>query len=169
MLYKLLETILNRIDRIIHDVSGFCMFVATIWMFICVVLRYLFRVNFYWAEESIRYLMLVSAYWLGGYTMVNNKMVALTVVTDLIKSPKAHRVLDMFYMVLTIIVSALMTFWTFRIFLNVKGQVTASMFFPKQLPYFILLVGMAVMCISCILKLIMLIIEPNNKEEGGIR
>lgn len=151
--------------KIIIVFSIITMGIAVIMTFVFVVMRFVFNKSYIWGDEAIRILFLSGVFLLVGPVMVQNKNVNLTIVIDGIKNPVIHKIIECFNLILGAFVSAILTYLSFGLFTSVKGQTTASHMFSKQLPYFFMVAGMALMVLFCVLQLIVRLTEKNDASD----
>ncbi len=156
---------MDKFTRILETSGGIMLFVGTIIIFIASCSRYLLSHSIIWSEESCRILILACAFWLCGAMETKNKQVALTIVSENIKSPAVHRVLDYIKYIVALVMSVIITIYGWQQFQFVKGQTTFSGAFPKQLPAAIVPIGMSICAVYLILKLFLMVTEERADKE----
>ena len=144
---KQLEKAFVAINRAFVAVTLALVFVI---VFMNVVNRYGFGSSFAWVEETARHLMILSAFAGAGLALREGRLVAITLVTDILPVRYAHFVRWMIVVILFVFM-ALMT-WLGAEFVQFGwSKETMSTGIPKGIPYLSIPIGCSLFLIHLVL------------------
>ena len=166
---KILKSILDKISAVMHVYAGIGIVAGTFIACFSAISRYLFKFNPAWSDEVVRMCMLSGAFGMGGYMLITNGNISLSVIVDLIKNKKALRAIEIINMAIAAVLSSVYMVLMFKLWVKVKGQKTLSMLFPRQLPYALLLIGFIVMTIQTIIQLILMIMGEETVHSDELK
>lgn len=159
-----LERAMDTLSNVLRTIGGVLLLLATLLIFVATLTRYLFSFSIVWAEEACRMMVLAASFMLAGHMETSKGQVYLSIVIDKIKNPKVLKILDYIKFATAAVVGGLIAYWGFIQFVLVKGQLTYSETFPRQLPAAILPIGMTILVLYCVAKIVLM---ATDKTDGS--
>ncbi|WP_319529608.1 TRAP transporter small permease [uncultured Cohaesibacter sp.] len=144
---KQLETAFVAINRAFVAATLALVFMI---VFMNVVGRYGFGTSFAWVEETARHLMILSAFAGAGLALREGRLVAITLVTDMLPARYAHIVRWMIVVVLFVFM-AVMTWLGMKFVQFGWSKETMSTGIPKGIPYLSIPIGCTLFVIHLVL------------------
>ncbi len=160
-----LITLEKRLSQIIYLACGIVIVVATILTFGNTLGRYFMGQSAEWAEEVIRYLIIL-AVLLGSAPMVTDKShICMAMIIDIISGKVTEPIKKKVILLYDYLCAIAMFIFCFVMFLwsaelvAKTDMLSYSLIFRMQDVYAIMPIGFAIICIFCILKVIVLMFE----------
>jgi C4-dicarboxylate transporter, DctQ subunit len=129
---------------------------SSLLLFVNVVMRYIFLLPIYWAEELSRYLM-VWVIFIGAsqVTLKGGGHIAVDIVPRLL-SPRANKILSFLVNLIGIFFTLVLIYFSFRQMMRVKiaHQVSPAMELPMWIAYLSIPLGMFFMLIRYIQQMV---------------
>lgn len=159
--YDALAKVCNGLDKVILSISGVCLGVLTLLIFVQVVCRYIFHNSLSWSEEIARYLEVWIVFLCGAYALGRGQHVAMDLVITHVPA-KVTEVFSKFHACAFIFFSIFMLIYSIQFMITEKTQSMASLrWVPKNVVYLALVISAVCMFIYSL----MLLVKP--REEGA--
>lgn len=126
--------------------------------------RYVLHVDFYGQEELIT-LIATWLYWIGGtYASYENSHIQADVLSTMLKNPKVLFILKIITFVISIVVCAVLTMWSFKYSMDAFriNSITSGLKIPMVTSQIALFVGFTLMLIHTLINLIKIL-------KGGVK
>ncbi len=162
---KALKSIVKVLSKILLVISGVALLAGTLLTFFVTISRYGFGVGYDWAEELIRYLMIMATFFMCGPVMMRNGHVSMTLVVNMIKSKKTQKIIDAVANAILAVVSLLICKWGMELWITEKGVLSYTHSWPMRFPHIFLPIGMAVLALYCIIRIILVLTDENGIED----
>ncbi|MDZ7760522.1 MAG: TRAP transporter small permease subunit [Desulfovermiculus sp.] len=152
---KRLVRIVERIIKILFNISEICMFCMMALVFIGVVMRYLFNNPLYWGEELTNLFLVCFTFFSCAEILMNKKHIKLTLFMDKY-SYKIKNIVESFIACCGVLFSALVSKEIFSAALmayNANMTSPTLLSIPLVLPYSIMFVGFLFLSIAFLIQL----------------
>lgn len=138
---------------------------VTFVLFTSVVLRYIFKEGFVWAEEFARYAIIWIVMAGSGAAVRENKHMSISAIIDVTKSKKFHFIVNMFVLVVSLAFSMFLVYSGVQLVASMisNGQVSPAMEIPLWWIYISIPIGGVLMTI----RFIQSFIKQINEYKSG--
>ena len=161
------------LDNITFKLNGLsCIFIAVITIFILaeIIARRFFNYGFLFVLEVSTYLLAASWFLSAAYALRTDGHIRVNVLTSIIKSEHAARLLDIFATILGIIISLIFfraVFWLFSESYLLGKTSFSALRAPLYVPQLFVAIGMLFMLLQMIMRLLLLLF--NEKPDIDLK
>lgn len=161
---KKIHTILSKVcaglDKVILSVSGACLGILTILIFIQVICRYLFHNSLSWSEEVARYLEVWIVFLCGAYALGHGQHVAMDLVITRVQ-PKVAALIEKIHSCTFVFFSIFMLIYSIQFMITEKTQCMASLsWVPKNVVY----LALPISAVCMLIYSLSLLVKPREED-----
>lgn len=165
-----LKRVLNGIDTVLgfieKYVTAIALLVFTVVIFCNVVGRYVFHNAIFWAEELSRYLNIYLVFIAISAGIKFDSHIGVDAVETLLLPKRYHKYMDILRFTITFVFLAITTCLGFNLAKQIWSlkQTSPAMQISMGIPYSALPIGLFMASIRCLMRIILLIIEPAQPD-----
>ena len=127
------------LTKIIIVFSSVCLLVAIVITFINTIGRYGFGFSFEWAEELVRYLIILISFLVSAPMITEGAHISMTLLPDNIKNEKFQWFYRLFCYITTLVVAVLLFIWSIKLVQNTPINMRSySLVFSMRMIYIII-------------------------------
>ncbi|NLC11125.1 MAG: TRAP transporter small permease [Firmicutes bacterium] len=130
------------LDKLEESINALALLASTVILFINIFLRYTFSAGFPWAEEAVRYLIVVVTFIGLGIGIRDGQVIRMDILLQLMKKSSAVK-LEKVVNVLACLFSICLAVIAYKFAMQTKafGQITSALQLPFYVLYLIITVG----------------------------
>ncbi len=165
-----LSRILDNITFKLNGLSSICIVIITVFILAEIIARRFFNYGFLFVLEVSSYLLAVSWFLSSAYTLRTDGHIRVNVLTNILKTERAAKLLDIFATLIGIIITLFIFLAVFRLTSDsffLKKTSFSALRAPLYVPQLFITIGMLVMLLQMIMRLILLLI--NEKPDIDLK
>jgi TRAP-type C4-dicarboxylate transport system permease small subunit len=157
--YKTSEIIKHYINLILGNASAYLMIAVTLFALIEIIRRYIFGLVFVWGQDAMIYSMVSSVALYICVTQIKRGHLVMSAFLQLLNAKGFHRTVGFCKIFVSLFVSVFTGSLTYTAVSTIEysikiGELTESLYFYMWPFYFILALGMGLMCVVGFLQFI---------------
>lgn len=162
--FDTIDMVLGAIEKY---VTAFVLIVFTVVLFCNVVGRKLLNNSITWAEELSRYLNICLVFIAISAGIKFDSHIGVDAVETLLVPKRFHKYMDILRFAITLIFLVVSTYLSFNLTMQIKslGQTSPAMQISLAIPYAAMPIGFFMASVRCLMRIILLIIEPAQPED----